>query len=63
MLKIETERESDGRWIGEVSSLPGMLAYGVTKADAAAKVTALARQVIADRLQNAEQLPKDFPSP
>ncbi len=25
MLKIEIEREEDGRWIGEVPDLPGVL--------------------------------------
>ena len=28
MLKIELEREEDGRWIAEVPALPGVLAYG-----------------------------------
>jgi predicted RNase H-like HicB family nuclease len=28
MYKVETEQESDGRWIAEVPELPGVLAYG-----------------------------------
>ena len=32
MLKIEIEREEDGRWIGEVAALPGVLTYGSTEA-------------------------------
>jgi hypothetical protein len=32
MLKIEFEREEDGRWIAEVPALPGVLAYGNTEA-------------------------------
>jgi hypothetical protein len=28
---IETELETDGRWIAEISQVPGALAYGVTK--------------------------------
>lgn len=28
MFRIEIEREDDGRWIGEVLALPGVLAYG-----------------------------------
>jgi predicted RNase H-like HicB family nuclease len=55
MLKIETEKECDGRWMAEVPSLPGVMAYGSTEADAAAKVRALALQVITDRLENGEQ--------
>jgi predicted RNase H-like HicB family nuclease len=27
-FNIETERESDGRWIAEVREIPGALAYG-----------------------------------
>jgi len=28
MLKIEVEREEDGRWVAEAPALPGVLAYG-----------------------------------
>jgi len=35
-LKIEVDREDDGRWIAEVMELPGCMAYGKTKADALA---------------------------
>ena len=41
MLTIEIDQEEDGRWIGEVLELPGVLAYGVTKDEAETKVTAL----------------------
>ena len=57
MLKIETEREKDGRWIAEVAALPGVLAYGATEAEARARVTALALRVIADRIDHGEPLP------
>jgi predicted RNase H-like HicB family nuclease len=60
MLKIETEREEDGRWIAEVPALPGVLAYGDTGADARARVQALALRVIADRLENGEPLPSEL---
>ena len=56
MLKIESEREDDGRWIAEVPALPGVLAYGDTEASARAHVRALALRVIADRLDNGEAL-------
>ncbi len=29
-MKIEIEKEEDGRWIAEVFDLPGVLAYGTT---------------------------------
>jgi predicted RNase H-like HicB family nuclease len=53
-LRVEFELESDGRWIAEVPELPGVLAYGDTKATALAAVTALALRVIADRIENGE---------
>jgi predicted RNase H-like HicB family nuclease len=49
-VKIEIEREEDGRWIAEVPELPGVMAYAKTQAQALAKVEALALRVIADRL-------------
>jgi predicted RNase H-like HicB family nuclease len=48
---IEFDREDDGRWIAEIPSLPGVMAYGVTKADAECKVEALALRVVADRIE------------
>lgn len=60
MLKIESEREKDGRWIAEVPALPGVLAYGDSNAAARAKVQALALRVIADRLENGEPLPREI---
>jgi predicted RNase H-like HicB family nuclease len=56
-LRIETEREDDGRWIAEVSDLPGVLAYGSTRERAVANVEALALRVIAERLENEEEVP------
>jgi predicted RNase H-like HicB family nuclease len=60
MLIVESGQEEDGRWIAEVAALPGVLAYGKTKAEADAKVKALALRVIADRLDNGEQLPQEI---
>ena len=56
-LNIEIEQESDGRWIAEVPDLPGVLAYGVTRAEAIQKVEALSLRVVADRLENGESVP------
>jgi predicted RNase H-like HicB family nuclease len=55
---IELEQESDGRWLGEIPALPGVLAYGVTAADAIARVQALALRVLADRLEHGEAVPE-----
>jgi predicted RNase H-like HicB family nuclease len=56
-LRVELERETDGRWIGEVPSLPGVLAYGKTRKLALAAVEALALRVIADRIEHGELAP------
>ena len=53
-LRIEIDRESDGRWICEVPELPGVMAYGRTRKGALASVQALALRVIADRLEHGE---------
>jgi predicted RNase H-like HicB family nuclease len=57
MLTIEIDREEDGRWIGEVLELPGVLAYAATRDEAETKVTALALRVIADRIEHHEPVP------
>ena len=55
---VEIEREDDGRWIGEVVDLPGVLAYGDTRDVAVAKAKALAFRVLADRLEHGESIPE-----
>mgnify|MGYP001796457218 CR=1 FL=1 len=60
MLRIESEREDDGRWVAELPALPGVLSYGATEAEAQARVKALALRVIADRLDNGEPLPREI---
>ena len=57
-MKIDIEKEEDGRWIAEVSDLPGVLAYGKTREDSIAKVEALALRVIADRIDHGETIPE-----
>ena len=50
-LAIEYYREEDGRWMAEIESLPGVLAYGATKKEAQSKVEALALRVIAENIE------------
>jgi predicted RNase H-like HicB family nuclease len=57
-MRIEIERERDGRWIAEVPDLPGVLAYGRTRKQAIARAEALALRVIADRLDHGEAIPE-----
>jgi len=57
MLTIEVEHEEDGRWIAEVTDLPGVLAYGQTHEEAVGRAQALALRVLADRLEHGESVP------
>ncbi len=57
-FKVELDREDDGRWIAEVADLPGVLAYGSSKAEAQARVQALALRVVAERLEHGEAGPE-----
>ena len=54
MFTIETGRETDGRWIAEVSELPGTMVYGRTRDEAVRAVKALALRVLADRIEHGE---------
>lgn len=55
---VDVERETDGRWIGEVTELPGVLVYGDSRDEALAKAKALAFRVLADRLEHGEEIPE-----
>ena len=55
---IETEQETDGRWIAEVMELPGVMVYGLTVEDEVARVRALAERVIAERVEWGENMPR-----
>jgi predicted RNase H-like HicB family nuclease len=48
-FEIVFDLEEDGRWIAEIESLPGVLAYGATREEARSKVEALALLVLVDR--------------
>ena len=53
-VTIETEQETDGRWIAEVLEIPGAMVYGPTSHDAIAQAQALALRVLAERLEHRE---------
>jgi len=57
-LQIATEEETDGRWIAEIEALPGVMAYGVSRVDAVARVQALALRALAERLEQGEAVPE-----
>ncbi len=48
---IEFERETDKRWIADIPKLPGVMAYGATKAEAQKKVFAIALRTLADKVE------------
>ena len=54
---VEFEQEDDGRWIAEITEIPGVLAYGVTPLQAGARARALALRVLADRMENEVSIP------
>jgi predicted RNase H-like HicB family nuclease len=57
-MNIELDREEDGRWIAEVTGLPGAMVYGQTREEALAKVEALALRILADRIEHGEPVPE-----
>ena len=57
-MQVEIEREEDGRWIAEVPALHGAMAYGVSRAEAIARVEALVLRALADRLEHGENAPE-----
>ncbi|HQU28671.1 MAG: type II toxin-antitoxin system HicB family antitoxin [Nitrospiraceae bacterium] len=59
-FKIELEQEDDGRWIGEIAALSGVIAYVSTREYALVAVQALALRVLADRLDHGEVAPDEL---
>jgi len=54
---VETEVETDGRWIAEIPQVPGALAYGTTKEEAINKAYAIALRSVADDVEHSQQEP------
>ncbi len=57
-MRVEIEKEDDGRWISEVPDFPGVMAYSQTRNESISKVEALALRVLADRLEQGERIPE-----
>jgi predicted RNase H-like HicB family nuclease len=53
-LRIDLDREEDGRWIAEAIELPGVVCYGPSRDEALSKAERLAIEVIADRIAHGE---------
>ena len=53
-MRVDVEQEQDGRWLAEVSALPGAMAYAGTKQEAVARVEALVQCILADKMEHGE---------
>jgi len=60
-LQLDIAREADGRWIAEVTNLPGAQSYGATRTAALTAVKSLALRVLADRLESGELRADEVP--
>jgi predicted RNase H-like HicB family nuclease len=49
MLSIDLDRETDGRWIAEVSAIPGVMVYGRSREDAVSRVRQLAVSALTEQ--------------
>lgn len=56
-IRVEVEREEDGRILASVPELPGVMAYGVTETEAVRRAKAIALQVLADMIESGEDVP------
>ena len=57
-IRVELEREEDGRILASVPDLPGVMAYGITQEEAVRKVKSIALQVLADMIESGEEVPE-----
>ncbi len=57
-IRVEVEREEDGRILASVPELPGVMAYGVTETEAVRRAKAIALQVLADMIESGEDVPE-----
>jgi hypothetical protein len=49
IVRVELDRENDGRWIADIPSLPGCMAYGASKEQAKENALSLAVKRLAGR--------------
>ena len=48
-MRVEIEREEDGRWIAEIPAIQGALCYAASKEEALVKVTTLALRILPEQ--------------
>lgn len=56
-MRVEIDREDDGRILASVPDLPGVMAYGNSEEEAIRKVKSIALQVLADMIESGEEVP------
>ena len=56
-IRVEIEREVDGRILVSVPDLPGVMAYGGTEDEAVRMVKSIALQVLAAMIESGEEVP------
>ncbi len=57
-IRVQLEREEDGRFLASVPDLPGVMAYATTEEEAVRKVKSIALQVLADMIESGEDVPE-----
>jgi len=57
-IRVELEREDDGRTLASVPDLPGVMAYGASEEEAVRKVKSVALQILADMIDSGEEVPE-----
>jgi predicted RNase H-like HicB family nuclease len=61
-IRVEIDREEDGRILASIPALPGVMAYGATEEEAMRKVQSIALQVLADMVESGEAVPEPLKS-
>ena len=56
-IRVEIEREEDGRILASVPDLQGVMAYGADENEAVRRVKSIALQVLADMIESGEDVP------
>jgi len=57
-IRVDIEREEDGRILASVPDLPGVMAYAATEDEAIRKVKSIALQVLAEMIDSGDELPE-----
>jgi len=57
-IRVEVEREDDGRILASVPDLPGVMAYGSVEEEAVRRVKSIALQGLADMIESGEEVPE-----